>query len=38
MAERPYSIAAGVIAFGLVWLYQASLCRNSLNTPNWVRA
>ncbi len=25
MAERPYSIAAGVIAFGLVWLYQASL-------------
>ena len=25
MAERPYWIPAGVIAFGLVWLYQASL-------------
>jgi putative tricarboxylic transport membrane protein len=25
MVERPYWIAAGVIAFGLVWLYQASL-------------
>lgn len=25
MAERPYWVAAGVIAFGLVWLYQASL-------------